>query len=77
MKTNDEYKNEATANSQCNRILDYMQQGLAITSYEALQMFGCFRLASRIHDLRERGNNITVERVKTANGKTVAQYRLV
>jgi hypothetical protein len=34
------------------------------------------RLASRIHDLRERGENIIVEKVKLANGKTVAQYKL-
>ena len=44
---------------------------------EALRLFGCMRLASRIHDLRDRGNNIIVERTTTKSGKRVAQYRLV
>ena len=39
-------------------------------------MFGCMRLASRISDLRKRGENIVVDRVKLANGKSVAQYHL-
>lgn len=76
MNTNDEYKNEESASTQCNKILDYLKKGFTITSLEALNMFGCLRLASRISDLRKRGENITVERVKTSSGKTVAQYRL-
>lgn len=32
--------------------------------------------SSRISDLRKRGENIVVDRVKTANGKSVAQYHL-
>lgn len=75
-KTNDEFINEESAATQCNRILAHMQKGLSITSLEALQMYGCMRLASRIHDLRERGENIIVERINLPNGKTVAQYRL-
>ena len=74
--TNDEYVNEESAATQCNRILAHLKKGLTITSLEALQMFGCMRLASRISDLRKRGENIVVDRVKTANGKSVAQYRL-
>jgi hypothetical protein len=75
-KTNDEFINEESAATQCNRILAHMQKGLSITSLEALQMYGCMRLASRIHDLRERGENIIVERINLPNGKTVAQYKL-
>lgn len=75
-QTNDEYKNEGAAASQCSRILDHLKQGFTITSLEALEKFGCFRLASRISDLRKQGENIIVERVKTGNGKHVAQYRL-
>lgn len=73
---NEEYINEESNTTQCNRILDHMKKGLTITSLEALQMFGCMRLASRIHDLRERGENIIVERVNLPNGKSVAQYKL-
>ena len=74
--TNDEYVNEESAATQCNRILAHLKKGLTITSLEALQMFGCMRLASRISDLRKRGENIVVDRVKLANGKSVAQYHL-
>ena len=73
---NEEYINEESAATQCNRILAHLKKGLTITSLEALQMFGCMRLASRIHDLRVRGENIVVEKVKLANGKSVAQYHL-
>ena len=76
MNTNEEYINEESNATQCNRILDHMKKGLTITSLEALQMFGCMRLASRIHDLRVRGENIIVEKIKLANGKSVAQYKL-
>ena len=80
--TNDEYINEASADTQCNRILAHLRKGFTLTSLEALNLFGCFRLASRIHDLRVRlqeegtGEQIIVERTKTATGKRVAQYRL-
>ena len=76
MNTNEEFINEESAATQCNRILAHLKKGLTITSLEALQMFGCMMLASRIHDLRVRGENIVVEKVKLANGKSVAQYHL-
>lgn len=76
MNTNDEYIKEDSNATQCAKILAHLKKGLTITSLEALRFFGCMRLASRIHDLRERGENIVVDRVKTANGKTVAQYHL-
>lgn len=75
--TNEEYINEESNASQCAKILAYMKKGNPITQMEALKKFKCFRLASRIHDLRERGENIMVERVKTPSGKYVAQYKLL
>ena len=48
----------------------------SITPLEALEHYGCFRLAAIIHNLRKRGHEIkTVE--KTENGKTFAQYFLI
>lgn len=76
MNTNEEYINESSTASQNNRISEHLHKGLTITSLEALNLFGCMRLASRIHDLRERGENIVVERINLPNGKTVAQYKL-
>jgi len=48
----------------------------SITPLEALEKYGCFRLAAVIHTLRRRGIAIkTVD--KTENGKTFAQYFLI
>jgi hypothetical protein len=47
----------------------------SITPLEALEHYGCFRLAAVIHVLRGRGYEIkTVD--KKQNGKTFAQYFL-
>jgi len=70
-------ENKTSSATQCGQILAHLREGRAITSLEALQMFGCMRLASRIHDLRERGYDISVTKVHTGYGKVVAQYRLV
>lgn len=47
-----------------------------ITPIEALNKFGCFRLAARIHDLRRKGHLIETETVKLKNGKRCARYHL-
>ena len=65
-----------TTETQCKQISAHLKGGNTITALEALNLFGCFRLASRIHDLREAGYPIIVERIRTATGKTVAQYRM-
>ena len=46
-----------------------------ITALQALNMFGCMRLASRISDLRSEGFPIAKEMIEV-NGKRVAQYWL-
>lgn len=69
-------ENKQSSESQNAKILSWLENGNKITSLEALQLFGCFRLASRVHDLRERGHNITKEMIIQPNGKRVAQYSL-
>lgn len=73
MNENDNLK---TSESQCKRIYAYMMDGHRITSLEALRMFGCMRLASRISDLRRRHPNtdIRVETIQVSPKKKVAQY---
>ena len=73
MNTNE---NETAAATQCDRILRHLKTGATITAIEALNMFGCFRLAARISDLRKAGNDIVTDKVTTSGGKHVAQYRL-
>lgn len=69
-------ENKQSSESQNAKILSWLENGNKITALEALQLFGCFRLASRVHDLRERGHNITKEMIIQPNGKRVAQYSL-
>ena len=39
-------------------ILNYLKTGRTLSPIEALNLFGCFRLAARCADLREAGHNI-------------------
>ena len=41
--------------SQCDRILQYMRDYGSITAVEAMENFGCQRLAARVSDLRSKG----------------------
>ena len=69
------YNAESSA-SQCAQIKAWLQSGKTLTSLEALKHFGCMRLASRIHDLRERGLDIHKERIQVASGKYVTRYSI-
>lgn len=68
--------NENECQSQKKRILAYLQTGKSLTQMEALFNFGCFRLASRICELRDDGWGIKSESIKLDNGKIVSSYRL-
>lgn len=69
--------NEKESLSQCNMIADWLNAGYSITSLEALERFGCLRLASRVHDLKERGLNIGKKIITLPNNKRVCEYFLV
>ena len=56
-------------------ILDHLRQGNSLTGIEALNRFGCFRLASRISDLKKAGAPIVKDTIKE-NGKRYAKYYL-
>lgn len=61
--------------SQEQQILSWLKRGRGLTPIQALEKFGCFRLGSRIHDLRMQGWDILTEMV-TQNGKRFARYKL-
>ena len=61
--------------TQNTAILAWLQAGNTLTSLEALDRFGCNRLAARVADLRDAGHPIEAQMVTLANGKRVAQYR--
>ena len=69
-------QNPQSSASQCARIKVYLEAGNKLTSLEALKLFGCMRLPSRIHDLNKRGMNIKKEMIVVSTGKRVAQYSL-
>lgn len=77
-QTSDEFFQEGKTETQKNNILAHLKEGKTITPLEALNLYGCFRLAAIIFILRnDLGLNIVTERIKTKKGKYVAQYRLV
>lgn len=53
--------------TQCKRIIEYMTQFGSISTFEAFNL-GIARLASRIHDLKTQGYNISSE-TKTSKNK--------
>ena len=64
---------EAT-DSQNALIKGWLLNGYSITQLEALTQFGCFRLAARIADLKNKGLNVVTDMVTLENGKRVARY---
>ena len=66
--------------TQNQKIIKYLKQHTWITPIEALSMFGCMRLASRVNELRAMGYNIISEPAtgKNMDGETVhfAKYKL-
>jgi hypothetical protein len=62
--------------SQNKQIADYLNKGKKLTTIDALNKFGCFRLASRINDLRNEGINIATKIIKLENKKQIAQYSI-
>ena len=63
--------------SQKNQILKHLKTGRNITSISAMALYGCFRLASRINDLRNDGHKIKTIAARDINGKSYGLYRLV
>lgn len=65
--------------SHCDLIVEYMERFGSINPLQALEDIGCFRLASRISDLKKKGYPIISERVnyKTRLGeaKHFNEYR--
>lgn len=60
--------------SQNKMIKAHLDSGKTITAIEALDQFKCFRLASRINDLKQSGYLVDKRMIELPNGKRVAQY---
>ena len=61
--------------SQNKQIKTHLEIGKTLTAIQALEMFGCFRLAARIKDLKDSGMAIEKAMVRNDNnGKHYALY---
>ncbi len=61
--------------TQTEWILSALERG-PLTAMDALNGCGCFRLASRVCDLRQAGHQIETTHITIPSGKVVAQYTL-
>ena len=59
--------------SQSNEILEALKHGDRLTPLDALNRFGCMRLAARISDLKAKGNTIHTRTIKDGQ-KSYAEY---
>lgn len=64
--------------SQCQQIIEWLEKHPddGITSRDAMLYLNCYRLASRIHDLKRKGYQITSEMDQNAEGIRFARYFL-
>lgn len=63
--------------SQTTQIQKHLEKGKSLTAIQALNKYGCFRLAARIADLRNDGMNIKTTIIKLKNNKHIATYSMV
>lgn len=61
--------------TQTQAIQKHLQDGNSITEMEALNMFGCFRLASRIYDIKQNWVKVVKEMIGK-RGASFASYRV-
>jgi hypothetical protein len=61
---------------QNKEILAYLEAGGSLTPMDALNLFNCWALSSRISDLKKEGHDIKSELVKGENGKRYSRYWL-
>lgn len=69
-----------SAQTQRERILSHLKEGLPITAHRALYGYGVARCAARVHELRQLGWQIEKRMVEvpTRDGRVarVAEYRM-
>lgn len=70
-------KEEQAYASQRANIKNHLEEGKSITPLEALQLYGCFRLAAVIFILKDEGMDIQTKMIKVGKNKRCAKYTLV
>jgi len=64
--------------TQTQKILNHLKSGQSLNVKEAQELYGCYRLSARIHDLTSKGHSIASSRLivptKQDKGARVAVY---
>jgi hypothetical protein len=68
-------KHERKPSDQCQRVLEYIQQGKTVTNMVALTCLGVGSLTSRIAELRRIGHKIDSEWAEDRFGRRYKEYR--
>ena len=63
--------------TQAQVILDHLLSGKPLTALDALEQYGCFRLAARVFELKKMGYSVAERKIQFSNGKTASQYYLI
>jgi hypothetical protein len=67
---------ELSMKPQARRILRHLEKKKSITPLEALGVYGVYRLAAVIYDIKKAGFDITTTLHQDVNGKRYARYSL-
>lgn len=64
------------AKTQLDHLKSHLKSGRSITALEALGLYGMFRLAARIKELKDRDWQIDTTMKRDINGKQYGEYKL-
>ncbi len=69
--------NDLALTPQSRAVLRHLEKrGKTITPLEALGVYGIFRLAARIREIREAGHDVITHNRRYPNGKRYGEYQL-
>jgi hypothetical protein len=63
--------------SQKSQVLSHLKHHGPLTPLRALGVYGIYRLAARVYELKQEGHNIETLIHSDPKGKTYAEYRLL
>lgn len=67
---------ELNVSPQARKVLRHLEKNRSITPLEAFGVYGIFRLAARIYELRKEGFNVVTTIMRDDNEKPYAKYVL-
>lgn len=62
--------------SQAQMVYEHLCENTHLTPLQAIGLFGCYRLAARINELRKEGFKIITDMKRDGHGRSYARYRL-